>query len=161
MKGFVLSELGHLVQALAPVSASGGATGQAFSMKNHEHASILVLLGAQDRALTKILVNQCTDASGSNPVAIPYNIYKQETAGASHDVLGARTAVPASGYAPSANAAIFYVIELDASELADGSPYVQVAITNGTGVNYAAILAVLSGSRYAGDPNSSGETDTA
>jgi hypothetical protein len=148
MKGFVLAEQGHVVQVTAPVDITGGATGQAFSMKKYQHASILVLIGVSAAAFTKILVNQCTDSSGSNPVAIPFSIYKQEAAGASHDVLSARTAVAAAGYTPSALDGIFYVIELDANELADGSPYVQVQCTNGTNSVIAAIVAILSGARF-------------
>jgi hypothetical protein len=160
MKGFVLSEQGHIVQVAPPVDITGGKTGQAFSMKKHQHASILVLIGVSAAAFTKIIVNQCTAADGSNPVAIPFNIYKQETAGADKDLLGARTAVAAAGYTPSANDGIFYVIELDSSELADGSPYVQVQLTNGTNSVIAAIVAVLSGARYAGDQSISGEQAT-
>lgn len=149
MRGFVLSEMGHLVQAVAPVDITGGVTGQAFSMKEHQHASIIVLVGVSAAAFTKIIVNQCTDHTGANPVAIPFSIYKQETAGAANDVLGARTAVAAAGYTPSTNDGIFYVIELDAEELADGSPYVQVQLTNGTNSVIAAVVAVLSGARHA------------
>ena len=150
MKGYVSAEEGHWVMPVAPVDVTGGVTGQAFGLKDYQHASIVVPIGVSAAAFTKIIVNQCTDASGSNPVAIPFNIYKQETAGASHDVLGARTAVAAAGYTPSANDGIFYVIELDASELADGSPYVQVQLTNGSNSVIAAVLALLSGPRYAG-----------
>jgi hypothetical protein len=149
MKGFVLAEEGHVVQAVAPVDITGGVTGQAFSMKNHQHASILVLVGVSAAAFTKLIVNACTAADGSNPTAIPFNIYKQETAGASHDVLGLRTAVSAAGYTPSAADGIFYVIELDANELPDGSPYVQVQMTNGTNSVIGAVAAMLSGSRFA------------
>jgi hypothetical protein len=161
MKGFVIAEQGSIVQAVAPVDITGGANGQCFSMKKHEHASILVLVGVSAAAFTKIILNACTAADGSNPTAIPFNIYKQETAGASHDLLGARTAVAAAGYTPSANDGIFYVIELDASELPDGSPFVQVQLTNGSNSVIAAVAAVLSGSRYQGDPSISGETAAA
>jgi hypothetical protein len=149
MKGFVLSEAGHVVNILAPVDITGGKTAQAFAMKNYQHASILLQIGVSAAAFTKILVNQCTDASGSNPVAVPFSISTQATAGASNDVLGARTAVAAAGYTPSANDGIFYVIELDANELADGSPYVQVQLTNGANSVIASAVAVLSGARYA------------
>ena len=64
-------------------------------------------------------------------------------------MLGARTAVAAAGLTPSANDGIFYVIELDASELSDGKPYVQVELTNGTNSVIAAVVAILSGARYA------------
>src|SRR5437879_5868343 len=116
MKGLVLAEQGHVVNILAPVDITGGKTAQAFSTANYQHVTIIVQIGVSAAAFTKILVNQCTDASGSNPVAIPFAIYKQETAGAVNDVLGARTAVAAAGYTPSANDGIFYVIEIDASE---------------------------------------------
>jgi hypothetical protein len=149
MKGFVLAEQGHVVQAIAPVDVTGGQNGQAFSMKKYQHASILVLIGVSAAAFTKIILNACTDASSSNPTAIPFAIYKQETAGASHDVLGARTAVTSAGYTPSANDGIFYVIEVDANELPDGSPYVQVQLTNGTNSVIAAVAVILSGARYA------------
>lgn len=148
MKGFVIAEEGHVVMPVAPVDITGGVTGQAFAMKNYQHASIFVPIGVSAAAFTKIILNACTDASGSNPTAIPFNIYKQETAGASHDVLGARTAVTSAGYTPSANDGIFYVIELDGAELPDGSPYVQVQLTNGANSVIAAVLAVLSGARF-------------
>lgn len=149
MKGFVVAEQGHVVLLVAPVDFTGGKTAQAFSMANYQHASILIGLGVQGGAGTKILVNQCTDHTGANPVAIPFAIYTQETAGASHDVLSARTQVAAAGYTPSANSGIFYVIELDANELADGSPYVQVQFTNGANSDIGAMFAVLTGARFA------------
>lgn len=158
MRGFNIAEQGHIVQITAPVDVTGGATGQCFGMAKYHHASIIVAIGASAAAFTAIIVKQCTASDGTGATAIPFSIYKQETAGASHDVLGARTAVAAAGYAPSANDAIFYVIELDASELADGSPWVQVVLTNGTNSVIAGIFAVLSGPRYA---NTQAPTDAA
>ena len=149
MKGNIPSEEGHTVNILPPVDITGGKTAQAFAMKLYQHASIFLQIGVSAAAFTKIIVNQCTDASGSNPVAIPFSIYKQETAGAAADVLGARTAVAAAGYTPSANDGIFYVIELDANELADGSNYVQLQLTNGSNSVIASAFAVLSGARFA------------
>lgn len=147
MKGFFSAEQGHVVQVIAPVNITGGVTGQAFSMKHYQHASIYVMIGVQAAAFTKISINQCTDHTGANPVAIPFNIHTQETGGTSNDVLSARIPVSAAGYAPSPNNGIFYVIELDAAALADGSPYVQVQLTNGANSVIAACLAVLSGAR--------------
>ena len=149
MKGFVLSEEGHVVQLVAPVDITGGVTAQRFSMKNYQHASILVQIGVSAAAFTKIILKQCTDNAGSGATAIPFSIYKQETAGASNDVLGARTAVTSAGYTPAATDGIFYVIELDAAELADGSPWVELDLTNGSNSVIASAVAVLSGARYA------------
>lgn len=153
MKGYVIAEQGHVVNILAPVDITGGKTAQAFSMKEHGHASIIVQVGVSAAAFTKIIVNQCTDASGDNPVAIPFSIYKQEVAGASNDVLSARTAVTSAGYTPAATDGIFYVIELDASELADGSPYVQLQLTNGSNSVIGSAIAILTGSRFAESPS--------
>lgn len=150
MKGFVVAEQGRVVNILAPVDITGGKTAQAFSMKNHQHASILLAIGVSAAAFTSIVLNACTDASGDNPTAIPFNVYKQETAGASHDQLGARTAVTSAGFAPSANDGIFYDIEIDANELPDGSPYVQMVLANGSNSVIASAIAVLSGARYEG-----------
>jgi len=154
MKGFVIAEQAHVVNILAPVDITGGKTAQAFSTANYQHVTIIVQIGVSAAAFTKILVNQCTDASGSNPTAIPFAIYKQETAGASNDVLGARTAVTSAGYTPSANDGIFYVIEIDASELqgADNGTegkYLQLQMTNGANSVIASALAILSGARFA------------
>ena len=150
MKGFVIAEQGHVVNILPPVDITGGKTAQAFAMKESGHVSILLSVGVSAAAFTKILVNECTDASGDNPVAIPFALYAQETAGASHDVLGARQQIAATGYTPSANDGIFYVIEIDASELADGSEYIQLQLTNGSNSVIASAIAVLSGARFAG-----------
>lgn len=147
-KGFNIAEAAHVVLPLAPVDSTGGKTGAAFSMKNAAHVSIIIPVGVSAAAFTKIIINQCVDAAGTSPVAIPFSIYKQETAAG--DVLGPRTAVASTGYTPSANDGIFYVIELDASELTDGSAYVQVQLTNGSNSVLAAVVAVLSGLRYAG-----------
>lgn len=150
MKGFVLAEQGQIVNLLPPVDITGGKTAQAFSMAGFAHASILLLVGVSAAAFTSLVVNACTDISGDNPVAIPFNVYKQETAGAGNNTLGARTAVLAAGLAPSANDGIFYVIELDASELPQGSPFVQVVLANGSNSVIAAGIAVLSGARFSG-----------
>lgn len=146
-KGFVVAEEGHVVQALVPASTTGGATCHAFSMKNYKHASIIILLGAMAAQLTSIVLNACTTAAGAGPTAIPFNVYKMETTNG--DVMGPRVAVPATGFQPPNTADIFYVIEIDSSELPQGSPYLQLVIANGANADFGAVVAVLSGSRFA------------
>jgi hypothetical protein len=151
MKGFVVAQQGHVVNALPPVSASGGKTAQAFSMADYQHATIIISLGAQAAQMTSIVVNECTSAAGAGATAIPFNVFKQEVSGASDDVLGALTAETSAGFQPSANANIFYVIELDAQALDAGYDYVQVVLANGANVDLAAVIVVLSGARFAED----------
>ena len=155
MDGIVLAEQGHVINILPPIDITGGKTCQAFNMKNAEHATIFVQIGVSAAAFTKIIVSYgtATAAVGSTiagATAMPFSIYKQETAGADQDVLGARTAVLAAGYTPSANDNIMYVIEIDSSELADGSPYVQLSFTNGSNSVIASAIVILSGIRFAG-----------
>jgi len=155
MKGLVIAEQAHVVQCLAPVDITGGKKCQSVSMKNHGHVTFLVLIGVSAAAFTKIIVQAGTAAAAvgsdvTGAAAIAFNIYKQETAGEGNDVLGARTAVTSAGYTPSANDGIYYAIEVDASELPDGSPHVQVVLTNGSNSVIASVLAILSGERFAG-----------
>lgn len=151
MIGFPIAEAGHVVNVLAPVSISGGKTGQAFSMKGWDHASIVVSIGVQAAQSTAILVKACTSAAGAGATAIPFYVYKQETAGVGNDVLGSRVAVTSAGFQPSANSGIFYVIEIDSAELqsalGDGSPYIQVSVTDGGNANFWSIVAILSAGR--------------
>ena len=155
MKGFVTAEQGHIVNILPPVDITGGTVSQAFSMAKHAHATIILQIGVSAAAFTKILVDQGTATAAvgtpiANAAAIAFNIYTQETAGAANDVLSVRTAVTSAGYTPASTDGIFYVIEIDASELTDGNQWVQLSLTNGTNSVIASAVAILSGERYAG-----------
>ena len=146
-KGCVIAECCHVVNIVPPIDITGGVTGDIFSMAEYHHATIIVQIGVSAAAFTKIIINQCTDFAGTGAAAIAYNIYKAETT--LGDTLGARTAVPAAGYTPSANDQIFYVIEIDASELSDGYNFIQLSLTNGVNSVIASAVAILSGTRYA------------
>lgn len=150
MKGINIAEQAHVVNILAPIDITGGKTAQAFSMKDYAHASIIIPIGVSAAAFNKILVNQCTDVNGTGATAIPFALYTQETAGASHDTLSTRTQVASSGYTPNAADNIFYIIEIDASELTDGYDCIQLQLTNATNSVIASALAILSGARYGG-----------
>jgi hypothetical protein len=150
-KGIYTAQEEHLVNILPPVDITGGKTGQPFFLGRHGHATIVLAIGVSAAAFTKIIVNACSDAAADNPVAIPFSLFTQETSGAGNDVLSGLTAVPAAGYTPSANANIFYVIELDADQLPAGKPYVQLDLTNGANSVIASAVALLSGARYEND----------
>ena len=147
MKGITLAERGHFVNILPPIDITGGKTGDIFSMENYAHVTIVIQIGVSSAAFTKILVNECTAFDGTGATAIPFSIYKEETAAG--DTLGARTAVLAAGLTPSANDTIMYIIELDASELTADSHFVQLELTNTTNSVIASALAILTGARYA------------
>lgn len=148
MRGFNLFEQAHFVNALPPVDGTGGKTSDVFHMKFHRWANILVAIGVSAAAPTKILVDACSDATGANPEAIPFSIYKEETADG--DTFSVREEVDAAGYTPSANNGIMYGIFLDSAALPDDKPYVRVRATNGTNSVLMSILAILTGERYTG-----------
>ena len=148
-KGFVIPEGGHVVQCTAPIDINGaGATGDVFSMKNYGHVDILVLLGVTGAATT-ITVKECDDFVPTNSTAIAFAYYPEVTAGG--DTLGVRTAATTSGFAGSTNDGVFYVISIDAAELTDGYPCLQVNASDPSAATLYAAVAVLSGARYANE----------
>ena len=149
MNRIVIAEELHVVNVLPPVDITGGAAGDVFSMAKHGHATIIVQIGVSAAAFTKIIVNECDNFAGDNPVAIPFRLYAEETAAG--DTLGAREDAASAGKTPSANDNIMYVIELDAAELSEAKPYVELSLTNGANSVIASAVALLSGARYAGD----------
>lgn len=158
MTGFNVSENGHVVNLIPPVDGNAGApvTCTRFSMKNYNHASIIIQLGVTAGTPTSILVAAYTLASGGTRTAIAFRSYSQTTAGASNDVLSGPTNNAATGITSvSANDNIFYTIEIDSAELdavteaaGSESPYVQLEITMPASSNLVSAVAVLSGSRY-------------
>ena len=154
-KNFWVAQDGHVVPLISPSNITGGASGTIFNLAGYNHASIIIQQGALAAANTAILLYACTDEAGDGAVAIPFNLFTQETAGLANDVLSTRVAVTAAGYAPTANAGTFYVIELDAAALPQGSTYVKLSVTNGANANFVSAVAILSGGRFTGDQSPS------
>lgn len=158
MTGFNVSEAGHVVNLIPPVDGNAGAPvgAQGFSMKGHAHASIILQLGVTAAAPTSIILVSSTAASGGSTTQLAFRYYSQTTAGKSNDVLtGPTVAVASVGIAtPSAADNIFYVIEIDSSELPDGQPYLQLQLTNPASGALNSAVAILSGGRqqFQGSP---------
>ena len=147
MSKFNIAERGHLVPLVFPKDITGGATGDRFTMKNWGHASIIFCIGA-GATPTAVTVLACDAATAGNTAAIPFRVYKQETS--LGDVLGAKVMATTSGFAPSANDNIFYVIEIDADELPEGKPWIELVIAAPASAILACAFAVLSDGRYEG-----------
>lgn len=139
----------HIVNILPAIDITGGVTGDRFHMRNHKKATIIVSVGVSAAAFTKVIVNSCDAVTAGTATAIPFSYYAEETAAG--DTLSTRTAVAATGITPSANNGIMYVLEIDQTDLVDGDEWVELSLTNGTNSVIASAVAVLSGSRYAGD----------
>jgi hypothetical protein len=153
MKGCNIAEMMHVVNLLPPIdvdTASGVTHSEIFSMKNYAHATIIVQLGVTPADGGNITVEECDDFVPTNSTAIAFSYYGETTA--LGDTLGARTAAVAeTGIDVSANDNIMYVIEIDASQLSAGYPNLCIVWSNPGGSLIASAVAILSGSRYAGD----------
>ena len=145
-KGFVLAEMGHVVLATAPIDITAGGTSDVWSMGDYGHASIIVALGVTGAAST-ITVEECDNFTPTTHPAIAFAYYAEATAGG--DTLGTRTAATTAGFATSTNDGVFYVIEVDAAQLADGFPNMRLSFSAPSATTLASITVILSGSRYA------------
>lgn len=150
-KGIAMAEELHIVQALAAIDINVSAqNSDVFSLANHAHATIIVGFGVTGAATT-VTLEECDDFSPTTSTAIAFSYYAETTAGG--DTLGARTAATSSGFASGTNDGIFFVLEVDASQLTDGYPNLRVALTDPGAATLASVWAILSGPRYAGDQN--------
>ncbi len=153
-KGIVMAEELHFVNALAPVDIDDAQkNSDVWSMSKAGHATIVVQVGVTG-ADTTVTVEECDDFTPSSSTAIPFAYYPERTAGG--DTLGARIAATSAGFATGTNDGIFFVIEIDASQLTDGFPNLRVVLTDPGAATFGSIGVWLSGWRY---PQS--ETETA
>lgn len=148
-KGLNLAEMLHVVNALPPVDLNGGKNTDVINLKNYAHVSFIVQIGVSGGAVPTVKVQECDDAVPTNTTDIAFAAYKEETADG--DTLGARTAIAATGLALSTNNNIFYVIEVDASQLTDGYDWVRLSFSDPAASVIGSVVAILSGPRYAND----------
>ncbi|TVQ38485.1 MAG: hypothetical protein EA384_09135 [Spirochaetaceae bacterium] len=112
-------------------------------MENYTHASIIIASGVITNETT-VTVQECSNAGASATNAIGFSYYAIDGNG----VTGARTTVDASGFATGTTDNRVWVIELDATQLTDGYPWVRVMLS-AAATHAGAVLVVLSGARYA------------
>jgi len=153
MKGINLAEQCHVVNILPPQSISGAVTSDVFSLKNHQHATIIVTAGATNADAGNITLEECDDFTPTNDTAIGFSYYKEETAAG--DTLSAKQVATATGIDVSGNDNITYVIEVDAAELSEGFKNLILKWSAPGGATLVSAVAVLSGSRFAGSENAS------
>ncbi len=145
-KGIVMAEELHFVNALPPIDINVSAQdSDVWSMGDAAHATIIVQLGVTG-ADTTVTIEECDDFTPSNSTAIAFSYYAERTAAG--DTLGTRTAATTAGFATGTNDSIFFVAEVDASQLTDGFPNLRVALTDPGSATFANILVILSGIGY-------------
>jgi hypothetical protein len=144
-----IGEEGHVVNILPPLDIDAAAqTSDAFSLANYDHASIIIQLGVTGAAST-VTVEECTSAAGAGATAIAFSYYSETTDAG--DTLSTRTAATDAGFATSTNDNVFYVIEINAAQLSEGSPWIRVQWTDPGAATFGSAVAVLTGARYASE----------
>ncbi len=144
MQGITLSELGHFVQLFASASQTTAATSEVFSMRNYAHCTILINKGSG--SASTITVENCTSFAGAGAATMAFAYYLEGTA--SGDTLAARVEGGTAGVAIPTGTNTMLIIEIDDSELPDGSPYLLIKHTTNTTSNWSA-NAILTGNRFA------------
>ncbi len=147
MKGFHIGEEGHVVCLVLPHELNGAAhRTDIIDMKGYSHVDFIIVTGAGGTAATVTVEKDPATTSGSE-VAIPFKYYAELTGDG--DVLDRAADATVAGFALAATADIMYVISVDAAELGEGYEGINLYITNPGGSLYGAVIAVLSGARYA------------
>lgn len=150
MKGFNIAEEGHVAIGCYPISANGLTTLDAINMEGYAHLSAVIVTGATNGGDVTVTAYNSTNASAGSAAVIAFNYYIETTA--STDVLGARTlnSTTALTFTNSSISNQFAVVEIDASELADGKNWVNLTLSGATTTTPICVMYVLSGARYAG-----------
>jgi len=149
MRGVVIAEQGHVVNALPPVDLNGGKNSDVWSMSKAGHASIYISLGVTGAAST-VTLHACDDFVPTATEAIEFAVYKCETAAS--DVTGERVEVTTSGFATTTADNVFYIIEVDSADLPEGKKNLQVRFSNPGAATLGQVGVVLTGLRYASTP---------
>ena len=142
-----IAEDGHFVPLLGAQNMNGGGSTDVFSMKDYEHASIVVQIGANTvGGSVRLTVNECDDFTPTNSTPIAFTYYQRKSAAG--DVAGDSAVAGVGGVHIGATLNLWTIIELSASELTDAFPNVNVAIEDPGAATYVNAFAILSGSRY-------------
>jgi hypothetical protein len=148
MKGINLAEQCHVINILPPQSFDAAISSDVWSMENYAHCTIIVQAGATNADAGNITIEECDDLNPTTDTAIAFSYYAETTAAG--DTLSAKTAATTAGIDVSGNDNITYVIEIDASQLTDGYPCLQLEWSIPGGATLGSAVAILSGSRYSG-----------
>ena len=142
-KGIEIAQECHIVNAYPPQDPAGAAASDWIHMENAGHITFLIMQGAG--SVGTVTINNATGAGGTGTATMPFDYYL-ETA-ANGDTLGNKTAATTAGVALNDNDDTMMIIEIDASQLPDGSDWINLAISSVT-ATLVSVTAILSGYRY-------------
>lgn len=151
MSRMVLACESHIVNIIPPFgSAAATKDSDVFSMKDASHCSIILQVGVQAGAFDVDLV-ACDDFTPSNTSAIGYRLASEEAAAG--DTLSALADTANTGHATAATSNIMYVLEIDAEDMPEGYPNLQLKLSGLDNTTYVSAIAILTGLSYQGSAN--------
>ena len=101
-------------------------------------------------SVATITVESATGSGGTSNATLAFDFYKEEVANG--DTLGAKTAAGTGGVAMNDNDDTMVIIEIDASQLPDGSPWIALKFDS-VGASVYSVVGILSGLRYQSESN--------
>lgn len=162
-KGFYIAEDGHYSPLIIPHDQNGAAhASTVIRMKDYNHADIFIFVGAATRAAGVITLESCDDMTPTTHTELAFNYYVSTAVfgSASDDIwkpvtkLTATTGIVPGAVGPAAaTTGVTYLISLDAEQLVDGHIGFRLNIADPAAASIGAAWAILSGSRYAVNPN--------
>jgi hypothetical protein len=147
----VLSQNMHIVPIIRPwASDAPTKLSIPFSMKDASHATIILFTGTMGGDFTYTVVAG-TDFTPSAESAIAFRAAKEETT--LGDTLAALGALSPDEVTVPNTTGVMHVIEIDAEDLPEGYPTVQLKLAGLNNTTLVAAVAILSGLCHAGDTN--------
>lgn len=157
-------EVNHVTSLLVPVADvfAGTKTTDEVKMSDFDHATFLVISGANAGDEPIFTVESCSDTSGTNNTAIPFD-YTSTTGtstATSKDVWANYGRATATGYSKNSSAInMMWAFDVDAAELSQTNSirheYIRLVCTeSGSSGITGAVICILSNARFAKDGKS-------
>lgn len=124
------------------------------NLANYSNAEFIVAIGAGATGTATLTVEACDDNSGTNPVAIPFELAVQSPGANTNDTWGAYADQTSAGYTTVAGDYKLLSIRVRARQLPSGKQWCRVKATEVVNSPVAAaIIAILGCPRYSQVPN--------
>lgn len=154
---FTKTEETYVYPLLGPQDINTGKTGNYVSMKNYNHARIIIVIGAC-AATSDLVIKEATSVTGTSAQTWTgwdyvmkngnYSLYNTEDASDTKDVT--KTAVSSYTYALGTTANVMLIIEFDASQLSAGYDCFSINFSNPGATDLVCAIVELSEPRYSG-----------
>lgn len=151
--GKTLFEQMKFVTCVDPIDGTGGAqNGDWINMENYATGAFVVIYGVSLTAMPTVTMQQATDNAGTSAKALTFSRYWLNAATGTSDALVKTTGTTITKAATSGQM-IGLSVNAEQLDVTNGFTHVRMVLGSGAGsATLECAFAVLSGTRYAGDP---------